>query len=330
MTSPRSRGFALALTGVVAVGPDPLLLRYALAITNDIWLIIVAKLGITTLFTVGSVLVLNRKSLAELPAGVRSGKSHLAVASVLLALINLGFPLALMTTTAARALLLINLNPLWAAMFSRCMLKEKLPTYTLVALGCAGASVLVVFVPQMAGASLGEDAAEDAAGGVPQSLEGDLAGLATGVALALYITTNRHAAKWRPKAAMSIASAIGGLLSFVVTLPLAFQDAHDGEQLGTTFWLIIAANALVITTCNVLTLALAARYISAPEISLVILLEVLLNPLWVFLGVGERPSLWTFIGGGLVCAVLFAHEARAAVAQRAAAAEGGGGEGNDI
>ena len=37
-------------------------------------------------------------------------------------------------------------------------------------------------------------------------------------------------------------------------------------------------------------------------------LEDVLGPLWVFLGFGEVPSLWTFIGGALLLATLAVHE----------------------
>jgi drug/metabolite transporter (DMT)-like permease len=29
-------------------------------------------------------------------------------------------------------------------------------------------------------------------------------------------------------------------------------------------------------------------------------LEAVLNPIWVFLGIGERPSAWALLGGGLI------------------------------
>ena len=68
-------------------------------------------------------------------------------------------------------------------------------------------------------------------------------------------------------------------------------------------------------------LVLAPIYISPSEVSLLILTENLFNPLWVYLGVGERPSDWTFAGGSVVLAVLVAHEARSAYLQCQAAAE---------
>ncbi len=51
-------------------------------------------------------------------------------------------------------------------------------------------------------------------------------------------------------------------------------------------------------------IALSPRYLSAPEVSLVMRLEVLLAPLWVWLVLGEVPSRQTFIGGAVILVTL--------------------------
>ena len=51
----------------------------------------------------------------------------------------------------------------------------------------------------------------------------------------------------------------------------------------------------------------APRYIPAPEFSLVVLLEMVLGPYWVWLGLGERPAHSAFLGGAIVLITLVAH-----------------------
>ncbi len=46
------------------------------------------------------------------------------------------------------------------------------------------------------------------------------------------------------------------------------------------------------------------KLISAPEVSLILLLETVLGPLWVWLALGEEPPGQTFAGGGLVVAAI--------------------------
>ena len=52
----------------------------------------------------------------------------------------------------------------------------------------------------------------------------------------------------------------------------------------------------------------AAKSLSAPEVSLLSLLEVLLGPLWAWLGAGEVPARETLIGGAVVMAALVFNE----------------------
>jgi len=51
-------------------------------------------------------------------------------------------------------------------------------------------------------------------------------------------------------------------------------------------------------------LALAPRHTSPTNVSLFMLLEMVLGPFWVWLGVGERPSLEMIGGAALVLATL--------------------------
>ena len=46
--------------------------------------------------------------------------------------------------------------------------------------------------------------------------------------------------------------------------------------------------------------AFALRRVVARDAALISLLEPLLNPIWVYLFVGELPELMTFIGGGFI------------------------------
>ena len=46
------------------------------------------------------------------------------------------------------------------------------------------------------------------------------------------------------------------------------------------------------------------RYIPAPEVSLLSLLEAVIGPVWVWLALGEKPEPATLIGGGFIIALL--------------------------
>lgn len=73
------------------------------------------------------------------------------------------------------------------------------------------------------------------------------------------------------------------------------------------------ANTLVILATTPLIAAalsftvLGPRTVAAPEVALLLLLETVLGPLWVWLGVGERPGNAAALGGAIVVATLMVH-----------------------
>jgi drug/metabolite transporter (DMT)-like permease len=103
---------------------------------------------------------------------------------------------------------------------------------------------------------------------------------------------------------------LGALISAVVTLPFALPFAATGRDL-----LVLAALGVFQLGVPCLMLVLVSRTLTAPEIALLALLEVVLGPLWVWLGAGEVPAGSTLAGGAIVLAALAGNEA-AALAER--------------
>jgi drug/metabolite transporter (DMT)-like permease len=99
---------------------------------------------------------------------------------------------------------------------------------------------------------------------------------------------------------------IGAVLSALITLPLAWPlsaSAHDVAWLGLLGLVQLAIPCLIAVV--------ASRSLSAPEASLLSLLEVVFGVLWAWLGAGEAPSAAVLGGGALVLAALVLNEALA-------------------
>ncbi len=47
-----------------------------------------------------------------------------------------------------------------------------------------------------------------------------------------------------------------------------------------------------------------ARSVPAVALSLIVMLDVILNPLWSWIGVGEEPGLSAYIGGAIIIAAV--------------------------
>ena len=301
----RMRGFGLALAGVVWVTPDAVIVRWSAKIGGGtFWWIICVKCAV--LFVAIMTFVTWQHGLRKIPAGILAGPAHIALVTCMQCLVTIGFPAAFLTTTAAKALLLISLNPLWATMLGWRVLGDRLPRRTVLALVGAGCSVASIFIPP---AVLRETAEEAVSSDGVGNWRGDLIAVATGMALAGMITANRFGAQRRPKALMALGASLGSLVASLIALVFACTIASEREaRLEPAFWPLMLLDGICVAACTVLALTFAPRYISGAEVALVMLLEVVLGPLWVFLAGFEAPTQWTLIGGAGIIVVLGVHE----------------------
>jgi drug/metabolite transporter (DMT)-like permease len=106
---------------------------------------------------------------------------------------------------------------------------------------------------------------------------------------------------------------LGGIISAGLMLPLALPSIATGGDIALLALLGIAQLGL---PCMLL--VIAARHLAATEVALLALLEVVLGPLWAWLGAGEVPATTTIAGGALVLAALLINELTARTTTRAA------------
>jgi drug/metabolite transporter (DMT)-like permease len=126
---------------------------------------------------------------------------------------------------------------------------------------------------------------------------------ATGVALALVMTVSFALllviARHRRDVSMAPATCLGQFLVLVLAAPFA----HPGQIGGRDLELLIALGVGQIGLGLVL-LTIGARLISAAEVALIALLEIVLGPLWVWIALSEQPSATTLAGGAIVLAAV--------------------------
>jgi drug/metabolite transporter (DMT)-like permease len=110
--------------------------------------------------------------------------------------------------------------------------------------------------------------------------------------------------KFRAQVDLVPAVLIGGVLSAMVMLPFALPlqaGAKDIALLALLGFFQLGLPCMLMIRCS--------RHLSAPEISLLALIEVLLGPVWAWLGAGEVPSSATLYGGAVVLMALVLNEA---------------------
>jgi len=98
------------------------------------------------------------------------------------------------------------------------------------------------------------------------------------------------------------AVAISGL--FIALLAFPFTPALAVTPRDAT-WLLVLGGLVIPVAFALITLG--PRYISAPEVSLLMLIETALGPAWVWLFLGEAPSVRTLFGGAVLLGALVVH-----------------------
>ena len=205
------------------------------------------------------------------------GRAELAVA-LCTAFASGSFIVALNHTTVANVLFMQAVAPVAAALIAWVALGESVTQRTAVAMvvALAGVGLMVGGPGAGRGAGLG------------------LSVLMT-LAFALAVVITRH----RADISMAPAICLSQVLVLAVTAPFADPGTIGGDDLVLLVVLGVCQMGLGLAF-----LTLGARLISAAEVALITLLEVVLGPLWVWLAYDEQPARATLVGGTVVIAAV--------------------------
>lgn len=288
--STHAKGIVITAAGVLAITPDTLLIRL---IATDPWTLLACRSLLMGLaMTAGLALYYRGDTLACFRSIGRRG----FLLSLLLALAGLLFVMAVSYTSVANTLIIMSAAPLFAAIMSRLFLKEPVAPRTWIAVVLAMFGVAII----VAGSAGGGQGGSQGGGQGGGQLLGDLLAIGASAALAGSFTMIRglRAINMIPAAALS------GFIAGLVALPLAGPFSLGQSDLG---YLLLMG--LVLLPVSFALTTLGPRYLPAPEVSLLMLLETFLGPLWVWLVLREEPSPQALIGGSIIVTVLIVHSA---------------------
>ncbi len=235
-------------------------------------------------FVLAAMLVTHR---GKAWAAVRAAGGYGVLSGSMWAIMFAAFMLALMTTTTANTLIVNSITPLVTALLARAVLKEPIAPRTWAAIALAIAGMLWMF-------------GSGFAGGEPRHVAGMLIALTVPFAAAINLVTLKHAGR---SVDLVPAVLLGGVFSAVLTLPLALPFNANAHDLA-----LLAVLGCVQLGLPCMLLVRASPHLSAPEIALFALLEVVLGPIWAWLGAGEAPAIATLVGGAVVIAALLLNE----------------------
>lgn len=223
--------------------------------------------------------------------------------SLLYAITLTTFVYATKNTTAANAIFLQYTAPVYILLLAPFILKEPFRVRDVV-------TVIFCFVGM--GLFFLEDQSSATA---PNVFAGNIAGLISGVAFGLYFIFLRHPRTLQRNPAVSV--FYGNLIIVIVMIPLVLPDMP--ASLGANDLAAVAFLGIFqIGVAYILFTKGVAAGVRSLDASIIGFIEPLLNPIWVFLFVGERPSFWAIAGGVIIITAVAVHTVRQYVRRGAA------------
>jgi drug/metabolite transporter (DMT)-like permease len=203
-----------------------------------------------------------------------------AVACVSYAAMIVTFVVATKWTTAANAIFLQDSGIVWVLLFSPLIAREPILRRDAAAVALALAGMTLFFVGKISA----------------HGQAGNLIALASGVFYAVTILMLRRqrgpASEWT--------AIFGNTLAALFVFPFL----SHAFVMPPSAWAALVFLGVVQIGCAYALFVRGLMRVSATEASIVALIEPILNPVWVFLLLGERPAPLALVGAAIVIAAI--------------------------
>jgi drug/metabolite transporter (DMT)-like permease len=198
------------------------------------------------------------------------------------------FVLANTLTTAANTIFLQTSAPLYLLLLGPILLGERNRPSDLAVGAILAAGLAMFFI-----------GAEDPVRTAPDPLRGNVLAALSGVAWALTLLGLRWLGRVEdPQAVVFTGAAVlaGNAIAFFVCLPLALPVVES----SATDWMVVAYLGIFQIGVAYLFLVRGVRGVRAIEVSLLLVLEPVLNAVWAWLIHAEQPGPWSLAGCTLI------------------------------
>ena len=220
----------------------------------------------------------------------KQGGWYLWVSGVCWSIMFTAFMTALTMTSVANVLITLSLGPMLTALFARIFIGHKLPLRTIIAIVVAGLGIAYMYAAQIDLSDMKQVAGMLVALGVP-------------IAAAVNWTLVQHSQAHGHEVDLVPAVMVGALISSLVTFPLSMPFQASGQDVALLAMLGLVQLAIPCTLA-----VMCARFLKAPEVSLLALLEIIFGIALAWVGANEKPGLPVLLGGGLVLGALVFNE----------------------
>lgn len=198
---------------------------------------------------------------------------------ILMGSANIFFIWAIKSTTAANVVLIIGTGALFTSFFAYLFYREKIKLNVLISSFFLFIGLFIIFNDKL---GMG-------------NLKGNLLALLCTMTFSLSFVL------------MSKYTRINRIAMTAMTgISLATIAYFVSDTINIDFYnlLVVGAMGLIITPFSRVLIFTGTKFINASEVSLLMIIETVMGPIWVWMVLNEVPSSYTFIGGSIILLTL--------------------------
>ena len=268
-----AKGLALTSLGVFIMSLESLFIKF----TTISPFLFSFYIGIFMFISMISTFIFKEK--AVLKKALTTNLPMMIVCAILMGTSNIFFITAVKTTTVANVVIIFSTAALFSALFAYLFYREKITKNIIVASFFMFVGLFIIFNDKL---EIG-------------SIEGNIyALLCTAFFATSYVILSRYKDMDR-----FILTAFSGLALSMIAFFFCDDLSIDFKTLA-----VVMIMGLLISPISRVFLGNGAKYISASEVSLLMIIETIMAPIWVWIFLNEVPSSYTFIGGSIIVATL--------------------------
>lgn len=190
------------------------------------------------------------------------------------------FVIATKTTTAANAIFLQSTAPIYVLIFEPILTKARWEKINVITIAVCFIGMTLFFMGDL----------------TPGDIKGNLAALLAGVAFAAFFLGMKKNDKQYGEASIFY----GNVIVAILCIPFLFEM---NSPTFSDLWKLTFLGVFQIAFAYAL-FSYGIKRILAVEASIISMLEPVINPIWVFIGYGEVPSVYAIIGGLIIISAI--------------------------
>ena len=263
----------LTSIGIFIMSVESLMIKY----TTVSSFVFSFYLGIFIFTSTAGTLLFKKKEYVQ--NALTSSFGILIICATMMAISNIFFITAVKTTIVANVVIIFSTSALFSSLIAYLLYKEKMTRNIFYASFFMFIGLFIIFSDEL---SFG-------------SMEGNIYALLCTILFSVsFVLLSKYKEMDRV-----VLTALSGVALSVITYFLS-----DDLKIDTTNLLIVMSMGLVISSISRVLIGNGAKYISASEVSLLMLIETIMAPIWVWIFLNEIPSANTYIGGSIIILTL--------------------------